>query len=234
MCSVIGVFLRNVTSKNIETVREILLQSRIRGMHATGVTYYKNNQLNTVKEPVSSKDFLSKHSIEDFLDYNDLTMIAHCRYSTSDLEYNQPIYNDSMSVVHNGVISQELPENWKKLYGYNTATKNDTELLAHSVIDGDSPLVKWKDASISVVEIYPNKSLRFYRNGKRPLHYAKLDNGYVITSTADIMNRANSELEPIRVYPGIYNIIRDNVLHKNNIQHYEEIETEINIRDLQP
>ena len=56
-------------------------------------------------------------------------MIGHCRYSTSDLQYNQPIYNDDYSIAHNGVVSQEMPERWKELYGYDCKTKNDSELI---------------------------------------------------------------------------------------------------------
>ena len=48
------------------------------------------------------------------------------------------------------------------------------------------------------------------------------------------MKRVDSSIDSVRLFPGIYNIIKDNVLHENNIQHIEEIESELNIQDLQP
>lgn len=230
MCGVIGVFLRNVIDNDIEIVTKVILESRIRGMHATGVSYYKNGKIHTIREPISAKLFLEKHPVQKFVEGNQLTMIAHCRYSTSDLEFNQPIYNKKLSIVHNGVISQELPENWERLYGHKTKTKNDTELLLYS----KNVFLDWKDASISAVELTEDKTLRYYRNGKRPLYHSKLKNGFIITSTSDIMKRAGVKINSVRLLPGIYNIVRDNPLHENDIQHYEEIESEININDLQP
>jgi len=229
MCGVIGVFLRHVTDHDIEIVTKVILESRIRGMHATGVSYYKNGKIYTKRETGSAKLFLEKHQVKKFLDGNQLTMIAHCRYSTSDLEFNQPIYNKQLSIVHNGVISQELPENWERLYGHKTKTKNDTELLLYS----KNVFVDWKDASISAVELTEDKTLRYYRNGKRPLYHSKLKNGLIVTSTSDIMKRVDPSIKSERIEPGIYNIVRDNPLHENNIQ-YKEIESEVNINDLQP
>jgi glutamine phosphoribosylpyrophosphate amidotransferase len=230
MCSVIGVFLRNITANDIDIVTKTILESRIRGMHATGVSYFKSGKIHTIRKPVSAKKFLEENSVENFVEGDQLTMIAHCRYSTSDLEFNQPIYNKDLSIVHNGVISQELPENWESIYGIKTKTKNDTELLLHA----DNPLVYWKDASISAIELRADKTIRYYRNGKRPLYHSKLKNGFIVTSTSDIMKRVDSSIDSVRLFPGIYNIIKDNVLHENNIQHIEEIESELNIQDLQP
>jgi hypothetical protein len=90
------------------------------------------------------------------------------------------------SIVHNGVITQELPENWKDKYGYDCITKNDSELVLHS----NDPLREFPNMSMGVVELYAERKLRFYRNGKRPLYLTHIPNGAIITSTADIANRA--------------------------------------------
>jgi hypothetical protein len=90
--------------------------------------------------------------------------------------------------VHNGVVTQELPENWKELYGYDTETKNDSELIYKTVTE--SPLEKWQAASLSVIELYKDKHIRFYRNGKRPIYLSLIPNGCIITSTKDIAVRA--------------------------------------------
>jgi glutamine phosphoribosylpyrophosphate amidotransferase len=158
-------------------------------MHATGISYVKHGKIITEKRPVPADEFpfnFPSYVNED----GSLYLIGHCRYSTSDLEFNQPIANENLSVVHNGVITQELPEKWKELYGYDCETKNDTELILHTAEDCISPLVRWKDSSLAVVELHVDKVIRFYRNGKRPLYLTSISNGCIITSTADVPKRA--------------------------------------------
>ena len=132
---------------------------------------------------------------------NILYLIGHCRYSTSDLEYNQPLSNEKKSIVHNGVITQELPENWNTLYPYVFETKNDSELVLHS----EDPLREFADASMAVCELYEDGRLRFYRNGKRPLYLTNLSNGSIITSTADVPKRAEVAGVPINLLMNHYN-----------------------------
>jgi hypothetical protein len=43
---------------------------------------------------------------------------------------------------------------------------------------------------MAVIELYKEKKLRFYRNGKRPIYFTSLPNGGIITSTKDIAERA--------------------------------------------
>jgi len=181
VCAVIGI--DGVVSTDL--VRNIFLQSQIRGRHATGVSYLKHGKITTIKEPKPAEEFLDKHNPEDWYDGDRITMIGHCRYSTSDLQYNQPIANDEKAVVHNGVISQEMPENWEKLYGYKCETKNDSELLFHSW-----DVKKWPDASIAAIFL-DQSGIQWARNGKRPLWISWNDDlAIVITSTKDIASRA--------------------------------------------
>jgi asparagine synthetase B (glutamine-hydrolysing) len=196
MCGVVGCLLQNPDEADLALVKNVLLESSIRGLHATGLSYIKNNKIITVIEPSSAELFLEKHSniLQDAVNEDgNLYMVAHCRYSTSDLQYNQPIYNNSFSVVHNGVITQELPEKWKELYGYDCKTKNDSELILHTLSAGKSPLEEFPDSSIAAVELHLDKKIRFYRNGKRPIYFTQTQNGYIITSTADITKRAGIE-----------------------------------------
>ena len=186
MCAVLGLYLKNPDMNQVE---RLILESSIRGLHATGLTYLKDGKLHTVKHSVPAKSFLSAFDLGSCVDGDSLKMIVHCRYSTSDLRYNQPIHKGDLSIVHNGVISQELPENWFDLYGYETETHNDTELLFESRRDGHSPF-DWTDASISAIELQQDGIMRFYRNGKRPLHFMTTDNGNIISSTKDIFNRS--------------------------------------------
>ena len=203
MCAVIGTIIQNPSTKDFENLLRVFHESKIRGMHATGISYVKHGKIHTEKYPVPANEFpfnLPAYVNED----GNLYLVGHCRYSTSDLEYNQPIANENLSVVHNGVITQELPERWKELYGYDCETKNDTELILHTAEDCISPLVRWKDSSLAVVELHVDKVIRFYRNGKRPLYLTSISNGCIITSTADVPKRAEVPGFPINTLMNHY------------------------------
>lgn len=189
MCSVIGAIIKEPRAEDLLMLQRVFLESKIRGMHATGISYVKNGKIITDKRPVPADQF--PFDFESYINEDgNLYLVGHCRYSTSDLEYNQPISNDNLSVVHNGVITQELPEKWKELYGYDCETKNDTELILHTAEDCVSPLLQWKDSSLAVCELHVDKVLRVYRNGKRPLYLTNISNGCIITSTVDVPKRA--------------------------------------------
>ena len=203
MCSVIGAIIKDPRPEDFLMLHRVFLESKIRGMHATGISYVKHGKIITEKLPVPADEFpfyFPSYVNED----GSLYLIGHCRYSTSDLEFNQPIANENLSVVHNGVITQELPEKWKELYGYDCETKNDTELILHTAEDCISPLVRWKDSSLAVVELHVDKVIRFYRNGKRPLYLTSISNGCIITSTADVIKRAEVPGFPINTLMNHY------------------------------
>jgi len=190
MCAVIGVDLKNPSVDDLHLVMNVFLESKIRGMHATGLTFLCDSKLVTLIAPLPADKFSPIENLSDMVDNNTLKLIGHCRYSTSDLEYNQPLYTNDVAIVHNGVISQELPENWEKLYGIATKTKNDSELLLCTT--GADPIRYWANASIAAIELHRSGVMKAYRNGKRPLYVTKLDNGVIYTSTADIMHRASN------------------------------------------
>lgn len=193
MCAVIGAILQEPTKQDFALLRNVFVESKIRGMHATGISFLPrwSTGIETIKEPIPADQFVAKHLHDDNLrdmvaEDGNLYLIGHCRYSTSDLEFNQPMFYNDKSIVHNGVITQELPENWKELYGYDCITKNDSELVLHS----KDPLREFSNMSMGVVELHKDRKLRFYRNGKRPLYLTNVPNGCIITSTADIAQRA--------------------------------------------
>jgi len=197
MCSVIGGFFDRPSKVQLEYVKNVFIQSKIRGMHATGISYIQSNEIITIKKPIPSDEFFKDIDFEDQFINGDgnLYMIGHCRYSTSDLEYNQPISDDDISIVHNGVITQENPDNWKAIYDIVCETKNDSEFILKSLQQDRKPLVAWPDASMAVCELYRNKKLCFYRNAKRPLSVAVFHNGIVVSSTRDIIERAKTGKE---------------------------------------
>jgi asparagine synthetase B (glutamine-hydrolysing) len=119
-----------------------------------------------------------------------LYFLAHTRYSTSDLKFNQPLGDERFAIAHNGVVTQEPKARWKKLYGYACTTGNDSELLLQALKCRHPPLETFPNCSAAVIEVHNNKMLRAYRNGKRPLYFTFRSNGIVVTSTADIGERA--------------------------------------------
>jgi len=218
MCAIVGISIKGITPQQELRVERLIREAMIRGKHATGVSYIQKGKLQSIKEPIPADEFMQKYPIDNFVDLDgwkrDLFMIVHCRYSTSDIKYNQPFFNKSFSLAHNGVISQELPENWEKLYGFKCETKNDSELLFHTVVAGQSPLKVWQESSIAAVELYDNYNLRFYRNGRRPLHLTDIGTGYIITSTKDIVKRSGFDIiDEQGVVPGTYfNLEKDHTM----------------------
>ena len=134
MCAVVGIVLKSPTAQDFQMAKRVFHESSIRGLHATGISYVKGNKITTEKLAVPADAF--PFEFENYVNEDgNLYLIGHCRYSTSDLQYNQPLGDSSVSIVHNGVVTQELPENWKELYGYDTETKNDSELIYKTVTE---------------------------------------------------------------------------------------------------
>lgn len=197
MCSVIGAVIKSPTKDDLETLRRVFHESKIRGLHATGISFLPSwsDKIVTIKEGVPADEFVGRHLHDDNLSQlinkdGNLYLIGHCRYSTSDLEYNQPLATDTKSIAHNGVITQESPDRWAELYGHDCITKNDSELVLHS----NDPLREFSHMSMGVCELSVDKYVRFYRNGKRPIYFTLIDNGCIITSTKDIARRAGLDI----------------------------------------
>lgn len=203
MCGIIGVYLKTPSNEDFELIKRIFIETKIRGLHATGLSFIDSEgTLNTIKDSLPADKFVDRYLIkkESFVNvFGNICLIGHCRYSTSDLNFNQPLSDENYSIVHNGVISQEFPENWKSLYGYECKTRNDSELILHSA----EPLVEFSHMSMGVCKLSKDNRLSFFRNGKRPVYLSKLKNGYVVTSTADIAARSgitNSSIIPMNYY----------------------------------
>ena len=199
MCAIIGAILLEPRAEDLLMLHRVFLESQIRGKHATGIAYVKNGNVVIENRPVPAEDY--PFNFQDCINEDgNLYLIGHCRYSTSNLEYNQPLGNQSKAIVHNGVITQELPENWQSIYGYECITQNDSELILHS----DDPLREFNHMSMGVCELTSDKKLRLYRNGKRPLYLSSIPNGSIITSTSDIANRAEVGGKPVEVLMNHY------------------------------
>ena len=205
MCGVIGVYAPQ-TKENLRLVKRLFEESQVRGKHATGLSYI-TNEIESVSESIPAKKFISNFNFDVLNGLNTIKLIGHTRYSTSNLKFNQPIFNNLFSIVHNGVISQEAPILWKKHFGYDCDTENDSELILKSISSGNEPIDEFVNSSIASI-ILSKSNISFFRNGSRPLWYLKYNDGVWISSTKDIFIRAfNQSIEPVMCEPGtIYEI----------------------------
>jgi len=62
MCGVLGIAIKEPEENDFELVRTLFIQSMIRGKHATGVSYVKNNKVHTIKEPVDANKFINNQN----------------------------------------------------------------------------------------------------------------------------------------------------------------------------
>ncbi len=192
MCGIIGVTLKNVTREQIGIVTNLIKESGIRGVHATGFSFLDGDKIKTYSNHQPSSKFLEENLVSMCVnaETNSLTMLAHTRYSTSDLKFNQPLGNERLAIVHNGVISQSNPTGWKKEFGLKTKTTNDSELILQCLNGGEHPLNKFK-GSMAVCGISEDGELFAFRNSERPLWYQQFANGIVFASTKDILWRCD-------------------------------------------
>jgi glutamine phosphoribosylpyrophosphate amidotransferase len=204
MCGVIGAYLESPTEQQIEILKRLFVESQVRGKHASGYSILQNNRIFTQVAPVPAEDFVQSHFAEIQPGDYTLQLIGHCRYSTSDLRYNQPLHIfDDLALAHNGVVDQRPAAYWVD-HGYELATSNDSELLYQARYANREPLKEYPEASMAVAELKP-EGLRWYRNGKRPLYHVRVSGGVFICSTADIAYRAGLK-RPQRCKPGwVYN-----------------------------
>ena len=133
MCGIIG-FKSDKEFLDVKEVQGFLLQSKIRGQHATGIAWVEDKKLKYKIVPDPATDL-------EIPNIKTKVLIGHCRYSTSSLEYNQPIVYDNMAVVHNGVISQADPKTWEKKYGLKCKGANDSELILRQMLRDEHPYV---------------------------------------------------------------------------------------------
>ena len=203
MCAIVGAYLESPDEQQIETLKVLFVESQIRGKHQTGFAMriwgnriWRQTVDGSAERLVNEFDWSLPRSAPI------LELAGHCRYSTSDMRYPQPIkIHDRLALCHNGVVDQRSPEHWAE-YGYDLATANDSELLYRAADAEKQPLLEFPTASMAVCEVHGERGMRWYRNGKRPLYYSKVPNGYFICSTKDIGQR--SGLKNIRrCVPGI-------------------------------
>ena len=183
MCAVVGAYSKDKV--NLELFQRVMLQSMIRGKHASGIAWNDNGKL-AYRVISESANFLEFKNIETNM------IIGHARYSTSDLNFNQPITSEKIAIVHNGVISQENPNTWKAIYGYDFKTRNDSEIILRSYENKKHPLQLNGSIATIILDMTNKPTILFFRNEQRPLYYST-DNDIYIASTKNILERSGFE-----------------------------------------
>ena len=157
MCAVVGAYSKDKV--NLELFQRVIVQSMIRGKHASGIAWNDNGKL-AYRVISESANFLEFKGIETNM------IIGHARYSTSDLNYNQPITSNTIAIVHNGVISQENPDTWKAIYGYDFKTRNDSEIILRSFENKKHPLHLTGSMSTIILDLTNKPTMLFFRNAQ--------------------------------------------------------------------
>ena len=183
MCAVVGAFSKTIV--DLDLFQKVMVQSMIRGKHASGIAWNNNGKL-AYRIIDESANFLAFKNIDTNM------IIGHARYSTSDLNYNQPIKTDKIAIVHNGVISQEHPDTWKDTYGYDFDTKNDSEIVLRSYENNKHPLQLDGSMATIILDMTEKPTILFFRNEQRPLYYST-DKDIYIASTKNILERSGFE-----------------------------------------
>lgn len=189
MCGIIGFTSLKVVDSDLDILRKVMIESRIRGKHASGIAWWDGSSIKSKILPIPIDKLINKFDLHGTVYGGQVSLVAHARYSTSDIKYNQPLIGDNIAIAHNGVITQSEPSNWEKLYGYCCETHNDSELLLKALENNDNPYEVFPNSSISAV-VLKDGQVDFIRNGVRPLWCGRIGKGIVYASTYDILNRA--------------------------------------------
>lgn len=196
MCGIIGFSTKKPSYKNYNLLNKIVEQSKIRGLHSFGYSFYNNNlnikkfhNLTEVNLPITNK------------------IIYHNRYSTSgdyqNHDNNQPIYINDISLVFNGVIDMGTKEEMEKRYSISMQTDNDGEILIKKCgFDKNiiKDFVKNMKGSFAGLLMHKEKVI-FIRNERRPAWMVKKHDAVYVASTRDILLRADEALEPYETIP---------------------------------
>lgn len=219
MCGVVGAVLDNPSDEDIETLKRVLLETEIRGKHASGIAWFDGNGLKSVVLPITISKFLENFDLHGLLFDNKIRMIGHIRYSTSDIEYNQPIGDGTSFIAHNGVVSQADPSTWEETYGYKCETRNDSELLWNAIKNHEEYMHKFPGVSASYVFIDDKGEISHGRNSLRPQWIGFVDSGYIIGSTRNILIRAGiTKVHKVVPDDG------DELIHRNMDESYKRIQ----------
>lgn len=197
MCGVVGYSCSDPKKEHYEILKEIICQSKIRGIHSFGFSFY-DEEVITIKY----------HNIEDVQFPNANKIIYHNRYSTSgdykNHDNNQPIAIGNISLVFNGVLDMRTKQEMEQHYGIEMETDNDGEIvlrLCGSDPDKIQEYIRNTKGSFAGMLLTEDNKLIAIRNENRPLWKLSYDNAEFYASTRDIFKRVDQSFNPIELEP---------------------------------
>lgn len=198
MCSIIA--YKGEYDKNL--VEKICFNSRIRGLHSFGYSYYDGDALIILKYFTYDDFVKSLHANKPN------KFIAHFRYSTSgdykQQSNNQPIQIEGISMVFNGVLDMGTKQEMEDKYACSMITENDGELAILKKLEGDDILKTFLQERTFAGAFLDKKKIQVIRNENRPCYLGKYNDISIVASTKDILQRSCvenfQELEPNTFY----------------------------------
>lgn len=198
MCGIVA-FHGPRSAEALALVQACLLQAAMRGTHATGLAWLEGGLLAMEKAPVSAREFVEHFDLARLAEGEErLSVVVHTRYSTSDLAWNQPLDDEDLALVMNGVISQDVPARWPFVEQKPYKTGNDAEVAMRYARLGRRGHMP---GSFAIVELWSGGEMLAYRNSFRPLYAAQAAGGALVVSTLDMLRRVS--LTGVLLRPGV-------------------------------
>lgn len=201
MCSIIAV--SGIWDEEI--VKQIMKNSRIRGLHSFGYSFVKNNKIYNFKF-IDYQKF-----IESLIQKKPEKFIAHFRYSTSGdwkvIENNQPIFLDDFCLAFNGVIDMSSKTEMEKKFDIKMKTENDGEIAIIKYKQGKDlflDFINQNKRTFAGVFLNKENQITAIKNNLRPLSISKDKHATYLASTSDILSRSGlksyDKLKPNKFY----------------------------------
>ena len=184
MCGVVAYYSDKPEAQDKKILKDLILQSKIRGLHAFGMAY--THKKNTIIEKTNN---IKNINIPDTN-----MLIYHNRYTTSGdwqkEKNNQPLQLHNNFLVFNGVIDMSTKKEMQKKHNFKMNSDNDGELFLHYLMHKD-PVKILKDLKCSFAGVYIRKNnIYCIRNEHRPLYVVTIGKSVFIASTKDIFKRS--------------------------------------------
>jgi asparagine synthetase B (glutamine-hydrolysing) len=199
MCGVVGFICDNPNQEHIDILKKFINESKIRGLHSFGYTYYDNGLITNKYFDMADIDGSEFPKPKKF--------IYHNRYSTSgDFRQhinNQPVTVGDKSLVFNGVVDMGTKSEIEKKYNISMHTGNDGEIILHKCVGKEDlkEFITNMKGSFAGMILNKSKQLFVVRNSRRPLWRLIVKDAVYIASTRDIFKRVNPEYEPELLEP---------------------------------
>ena len=205
MCGVVALATSNPRHETSQWTRALLLESRIRGLHAFGLAWHWDDRVHVMKF----------QRLDEWLQRAEMTLpaatafLAHTRYSTSgdylDEANNQPLATGSFALSCNGTIDMGTKAEMETKWETSLHTANDAELVLQDLVSGREPQARFTQARASFAGCWlAGPKLYALRNEERPLwSWSPEPRTVLVASTADIFHRAIPSSQPTLLAPDV-------------------------------